>query len=86
MVFRSLMGDGVLASGEKSWYRYELSECQQDGKATHYVITAAPKLPGVVGKYSFAQTNMVLCGMTIAAQKLTVLQNTGHGNRQVHNS
>lgn len=45
--------DGALAFGEKSWYHYELSECQQDGKATHYVITAAPRLPGVVGKYSF---------------------------------
>jgi hypothetical protein len=45
--------DSVLASGEKAAYHYELSGCQQHEKAAHYVITAVPTKPGVVGKYPF---------------------------------
>ena len=45
--------DGVLASGIKSGYRFEI-RCLQDGgqHITNYTVTAVPLSPGTTGKYA----------------------------------
>jgi len=45
--------DGVLASGTKSGYHFEI-QCPQRGaqKAESFTITAVPTIPGVTGQYA----------------------------------
>ena len=50
---RVALVDPVLASGTKSWYRFEIRCARRDiQKATSYTIAAIPVEPGTTGKYA----------------------------------